>query len=569
MAKAMLQPLQDTFKDLHFPKAGIDISQAFWNQPNRNVGPGKSDYARTAAAGFNVRGFETQTQRNRGGNRPGLAKYIQTQPGGLTWIVQDLNLLVGDGYPPPGGHVQNSQSGRVVTVVTVSQGNVIVANSGDTVWTPAINNSGENPALNFSGLMYSSANNQKLWFADGINYVYYDPSVNTVFPWVIGVYGPTDPNVIAGLIPVNTPKGVLPRDNLGNTPRLICTWRGRIVLSGLLNDPQNWFMSAVADPTNFDYSPPSISPTQAIAGNNAPQGFIGDVVTALVPYTDDVLVFGGDHTIYMMRGDPMAGGQIDLVSDSIGMAWGIPWCKDPYGTIYFVSNKTGIYTLVPGQQPQRISQAIEQLLLPIDTGNNSIRLIWNDRYQGLHVFITPLAAPAATTHFFYEQRTGAWWQDSFGNVNLNPLCCCTFDGNTPGDRAVLIGSWDGFVRTISPTAVDDDGTPIASKVTIGPILTENLDDMLLKDLQGILGQASGTVQYDIFVGPTAEAALASASAFTGTWSVNALTAGRNLTNFIRRSGHAIYIQLSSNVPWAMEQIRARIASLGKVRRRGK
>ena len=574
----MQAPLQESLQALHFPAAGVDLSRAFAAQPNRPVDQmplapeqhfATLVYARTTPLGVNVRGFDVLGQRRRGGSRPGLVKWLPTQPNGVEWVSQDLALLVGSGYPPPGSIMQQSQSGRIVTVVVVSQGQVIVANSGDTTWTAAINNSGESPPLNFSGLMYSSANQQKLWFADGINYVFYDPSINTVQPWVIGTYGPTDQDVISGLIPAGTPKGILPVDDLGNTPRLIETWRGRTVLSGLIDDPQNWFMSAVDDPQNFDYAPPSTSPTQAIAGNNAPAGLIGDVVTGICPYTDDICVFFGDHSIYMMRGDPMAGGQIDLISDAIGGAWGRAWCKDPYGNIYFVSNRTGIYTLVPGQQPQRISQAIEQLLLGIDTGNSSIRLIWDDRYQGLHVFVTPLNAPAPSTHFFYEQRTGAWWVDQFGDPNLDPLCCCTFDGNLPGDRAVLIGSWDGFVRTISPTAVDDDGIAIQSSVMIGPLLTDNLDDMLLKDIQGILGQASGAVTFAVFVGPTAEAALASTPVVSGTWTVTTNLAGRNFTNFVRRSGHAVYIQLSSSVPWALEQIRVRIATQGKVRRRGK
>ncbi len=546
MPKTLQAP--ETFADMPFPKKGIDLFTRF----------GMQRYG-TTPIGQNVRAFEPSTNRSRGGARPGLKKYLPTQPGGLVWVAQDLALLVGT-YPPPGGHsVQASQSGRVVTVVTVSQGNVIVANAGDTVWTPAINNSGETPPLNFSGLMFSSANNQKLWFADGINYVYYDPNINTVLPWVIGTYQPGDTGGTPG-----TPKGVLPRDSLGNTPRLIETWRGRIVVSGLVNDPQNWFMSAVSDPQNFDYAPLSTTPTQAIAGNNAPQGFIGDVVTGIVPYTDDVLVFGGDHSLYMMRGDPMAGGQIDLISDAVGMAWGRAWCKDPMGTIYFVSNKTGIYTLVPGQAPQRISQQIEQLLVNIDTGANAIRLIWNDRFQGLHVFVTPLAAPAATTHFFYETRTGAWWTDVFANHNLDPLCCCVFDGNTPGDRVALIGSWDGYVRAISATAPDDDGTAIASDVVIGPLLTKDLDTVLLKDLQAIMGAASGSVNYAVYAGQTAEIALASQPVATGVWGP-----GRNFSTFVRRAAHALYVRITASNPWAIETIRARIAGQGKVRRRDK
>lgn len=439
---------------------------------------------------------------------------------------------------------QFSNSGRVVTVVAVSQGQVFAANAGDGGWTTTTNASGANPPLNFSGLVFSAPNNQKLYFVDGVNYVYYDPSINTVLPWV----------PIAGLMPV---------DSQNNFARLICTWRGRQVLSGLLLDPQNWFMSAVADPTNWDYSPASFSPAQAIAGNNAPQGLIGDVVTSLCPFSDDVLIFFGDHSIYMMRGDPAAGGQIDLISNNIGGTWGICWAVDPVGNIYFMSNKMGVYTLVPGQAPQRISQAIEQALLAIDTGANNIRLVWDDYFQGLHIYCTPLAGPGVTTHFFYESRTGAWWTEQFGNTNLDPLACCIFDGNTPGDRRVLIGSWDGYVRSIDPSATTDDGTAIASSVLIGPLLTKDLDDVIVKDLQTVLGETSGSVTFNAYVGVTAEAALAAGSVATGPWS-----ASRNLLTPIRRAGHAFYLKISSTNPWAMEQIRVRIATEGKTRRRG-
>ena len=71
----------------------------------------------------------------------------------------------------------------------------------------------------------------------------------------------------------------------------------------------------------------------------------------------------------------------------------------------------------------------------------------------------------------------------------------------------------------------------------------------------------------VYVGVTAEAALASSPVATGTW-----TASRNLTVPVRRAGHAIYVKLSSNVntsQWAMEEIRCRLAVRGKVQRRGK
>lgn len=36
---------------------------------------------------------------------------------------------------------------------------------------------------------------------------------------------------------------------------LISTWNGRVVTCGQVNDSQNWYMSQVNDPNDFDYSP--------------------------------------------------------------------------------------------------------------------------------------------------------------------------------------------------------------------------------------------------------------------------------------------------------------------------
>lgn len=518
-----VRKLGDTVEDIHFPKAGVELACPAWKQPARKVA---GEYARTTRQGKNVRGYEAALQRLRGGSRPGLVKHIAA-PLVAGWVVQHLQTVT-----TAGTGVETNQSGRLVYCVAVSQGNVYTATPGDTSWTAPTNNTGRSPPLNFTGLMQSAANNQKLYFADGVNWTYYDPHAQTVENWTASA-------------------GTLPADEAGNTPRLIATWRGRTVLSGLLLDQQNWFMSRVGDPTDFDYAPLSPGAADAVAGNNSSLGLIGDMVTALIPYTDDVLIFGGDHTIFLMRGDPLAGGQIDLVTNAVGMAWGQAWCMDPAGTVYFMSNRTGVYSYVPGQVPQRISGAVDPLLQNIDTGANSVRLLWNDRYQGFHLFVTPLAAPGATTHYFYEARTGAWWQDSFGNTNLDPLACVTYDGNLPTDRVQLIGSWDGYVRAESFTAADDDGVAIASEVWIGPLTTPTLDEITLKSLQAVLGTGSGAVTWAVYVGATAEAAFTSSAVASGT-----LAAGRNLSGLVGRGGHAVYLKLSSTSQWALEQIRA-------------
>lgn len=536
----MAEPVE-TFLDFHFPKAGLDVAGPFGRQPTRQDKNGV--YVRTAATGQNLRCFEAATGRDRGGSRPGLTKLISTQVNG-TWIVQELSIVSTTNSSIAA--VQQSNSGRVVYLLAVSNGVLKVAQPDDTAWTAVTNNSATTPALNDNGTMMSAPNNQKQYFVDGIHYRYYNPPTNSIETWTA------------------SNGGTLPVDASSNTARLICTWRGRTVLSGVLKDPQNIFMSKVGDPLDFDYAPDQADlATAAVALNLSDLGYIGDVVTALIPYNDDLLIVGGDSSIYVVRGDPTSGGEVDRISDVTGIAFGQAWCKDPYGNVYFFGSKPGIWMMQGGAGiPRRISQPIEPRLEDLDTGALIIRLIWDDRLQTVNVYLTESAAPAATTHFIWDYRANAWWPDVFANTNHNPLCCVAYDGNDADDRVVLLGCWDGYVRALDPDATTDDGTNIASSVLIGPILTQELDEMLLKDIQFVLAEASGTVTWEILAADTAEAAISASARASGT-----AGAGRNPTQPIRVADHAIYIKISATTRWAMEAIRAKFAGRGKVRRR--
>ena len=69
------------------------------------------------------------------------------------------------------------------------------------------------------------------------------------------------------------------------------------------------------------------------------------------------------------------------------MAWGNPWCVGPDGTLYFMSARTGVYAMQPGGQPQRISQQIESLLFPLDTGAKTVRITVKQRADDIYVLI--------------------------------------------------------------------------------------------------------------------------------------------------------------------------------------
>lgn len=542
-------------QDASFPKGGIDQSNPFWKQPPRPGGGGlfaadrdEGDYVKTTRFGRNVRaavGFPGS--RNRGGSRGGLVRYIDAKVSGSTWAVQQLDTLVAIDVSVPGGGVpQTSLSGRVVFLVAVSRGEVYTASPGGTAWSHATNNTGETPPLNADGVMFSAQNIQRLYFCDGINYAYYSPVTDSVEAWTAST------------------AGTLPLDSDNNAATLICTWRGRTVLSGLLKDPQNVFLSAVGDPHDWDYAPASPSQTQAVALNLSDLGFIGEAVTCLIPCTDDVLIVGCVNSIRAIRGDPMAGGQVDLISDSVGMVWGQPYAKDAEGNIYFFSNRAGVFKLNPNSlaPPVKVSGPVDQYMVDLDTGANHVRMAWDDRYDTLQVFVTAISEPTETYHFAYETATRAWWLDRLADTDFDPLAACVLDGNEPGDRVVVLGSWDGYVRTFDPSATADDLLPIESEVWIGPFLTKDMDEVVLSELQAVLAEDSGSVNYAVHVGRSAQEAFESEAFCTGSWD-----AGRGFAEAVRAAGHAIYLRVTSDEPWQLEQIRATLVSSGKATRR--
>ena len=414
---------------------------------------------------------------------------------------------------------------------------------------PVVVGSGLNALSPGAPVVFSAQLNQQLYFADGAIYAYYDAPTDSVKAWTAS-------------------SGSLPKDSAGNCPRLIERWRNRIVLSGLKFDPQNWFMSAVGDATNFNYNPSPALETQAVAGNNTNAGATGDIVTCLIPYSDEILVFGGSHTVYQLTGDPAAGGRIDLVSDSVGMAFGRPWCRDGSGVVYFLSSRGSVYRYVPGGLPERISDPVAELLLTANLGTNLCRMAWDERQRGFHVWFTPTQGTAVSLHYFYDAVNGAWWQDQYANASHNPLAVCQFQADDPTQRQVLLGGRDGFIRFLDPTAADDDGTAINSFVFLPVDGPGDQSALTVADLQCDLDSSSGTINYAVQGASKAQDALNTPTVTqTGSFSQ-----GRNRSQPVRVFGQACWVKLASlnqaGNTWALEwlAVRLRVAK-GSARQR--
>jgi hypothetical protein len=245
---------------------------------------------------------------------------------------------------------------------------------------------------------------------------------------------------------------------------LATVWRGRLVLAADRFNPQNFIMSKVGDPLNWDYT--ATTPDAAFAGNASTAGRIGDPITALMPASDDTLYIGGDHNLWVVRGDPADGGSIDLVSDSIGVYGATAWTKSPDGTLYFIGT-TGLFRIVPGGQPELLSgKQYNQYFAGINRLTKYVTVTWDRDRHGLFMFVTPTSSGTAT-HLFYDQREGGFWEISYPDSH-GPITATVYDGDSPTDRVLLMGGRTGFVQIQSDTNRRDDGTAISCNVVLGP-----------------------------------------------------------------------------------------------------
>ncbi len=528
-------PKQSYQRYIRWPLKGLDENWAYAFQPKSS----RERFGDTTPDLKNVRGYDPATGRARGGQRPGLTRYLNAQHSGSNFIQNINHVTTSTAYSGT-----TTIGSRTIVPCAVANGNVSKFDGSS--FTGATGGSG---ALSSTApVIFSAEVFGKLYFADGASEKLWTASTNTVSAWTPS----------GGTLPISG----------SDTPRLIETWRGRIVLSGVHGDEHNWFMSASGDPLDWNYSSTTKGATIAVAGNNSPAGKVGDVVNCLISWSDDLLIFGGDNTIWQMTGDPALGGQIDKVTDVTGIAWGRPYCRAPGGILYFFGSTGGVYVMTISddggivQLPKRISQAIEERLATVNLNTSIVRMEWDNRQQGFYVFITPLDA-SATTNYFYDQRNDAWYLDVHATANHNPIATHVFDGDDPDDRVVLLGGQDGRIRKINISDKDDDDVAIDSYCVFGPIEFEGaMKAEILTELQAVLGNGSSDVTWEVFTGNSAEDAFnETIVSCGGTWS-----ADRNTSERCRVSGDVLYLKVSNSTlgeAWSIESIAATLRQVGR------
>jgi hypothetical protein len=250
---------------------------------------------------------------------------------------------------------------------------------------------------------------------------------------------------------------VYPGGSAGTMPEkayLICVYRGRLTLAGNPQYPNQWYMSKVADPFDFLYG--ADDPMSAVAGNNADAGQCPDIVRSLISFHDDYLIFGCASTIWILRGDPVAGGSLDNLSDTTGMFGSNSWCFDDNRNLYFWGSG-GLYEIKSDFSGIR---NLTEMVLPdiindeaADPSTHRITMGYDKKRHGIVVAITVLAT-GANSNYFYSFKTAGFYPESYPN-ECGPYSLFYYDANDTAYADLLVGCKDGYIRKFSTSATDD------------------------------------------------------------------------------------------------------------------
>jgi len=307
----------------------------------------------------------------------------------------------------------------------------------------------------------------------------------------------------AGDVPLNAKFGVF--------------WHSRLLLAGFPDVGAKLVGSAIGDVRNWDAFPSREELGSAfLLSLNEVDEAPPDVITGLIDARDDLLIVGGTRTITRLTGDPRAGGSFHNLSTEIGMAWGQAWCKDRQNRIYFFGvNPPGLYGVGEsgGIIPLTDRTLEDTEFQDIDFSTSHIRLFWNPRDDGIHIFQFPFGSGgSARKAWFWEYRTHDLvqrppiWTDTFGLPAVQPTAACVLAGIVADERRLVLGCEDGGLRVWDADAGSDDITAIDSDVLFPPVITQSAGQTIaVRGLKLFMGANSNAAQVRYHASAVADA----------------------------------------------------------------
>lgn len=351
-------------------------------------------------------------------------------------------------------------------------------------------------------------------------------------------------------------------------------YRGRTVLAGDRAHPHQWYMARQNNPYDWTYG--TLDAQSAVAGSAADAGEIGDILTALVPYKDDYLLFGGTHSIWRMNGDPAAGGRLAEVSLITGIFGARSWSFDDEENFYFTGNG-GIFVLPPqvGMTPKDLTEE----LLPdfwsdwgLDSSLHTVHMAYDKFNHGILLNRT-LLSDGTNDNYWIDSRTKGFFPESYP-ADSGIYSLYNYDAVDPDFQTLILGTKGGYLKQFDATTKNDDTgastTPIDSSVVFGPILigagVDNKSKINLATYA--LSTDSDGVTSSIFTHPLAEKLIdgIDGGTLSAKMSKTITPTTRSIKNRQKTSGTFLGLRLRNNTAsesWGLESIVINVSPSGR------
>ena len=101
-------------------------------------------------------------------------------------------------------------------------------------------------------------------------------------------------------------------------------YRDRMILAGADNAI---YMSRQSDYSDWDYGATFEDSARAFILQLSHAALVGPKPTALIPFEDKFLLAASARSLWVVRGDPVAGGQLDEISSHVGIVSSRAWCR--------------------------------------------------------------------------------------------------------------------------------------------------------------------------------------------------------------------------------------------------
>ena len=517
--------------ELRFPLAGVVRRVGYFDSANARP-PYPTPWA------VNVRAEDPLAKRLRGGSRPGLTKYLDDDLGDVTGLLP-LATSSADGASSAIAVVADEALGVIEDgAVTYPEGNLLDNNGVEILDNNGVEILADTGSVPATCFLVSAG--QKV-FAIAAEAV----TVLDVASGVIDTLTAT-----TGTVPTGCTFGAVYRNRLflaGGDNSVFCSRQGNF---------RDWDYGADEE----DHGAATIFQLSEAAG-------LGGLPTAMVPHRDAFLLAATVNDLWVVQGDPVAGGKLRNVSRDVGIAGPRAWCKAGDDVLFLSAD--GLYMVrASGEGLKLLSdERIPEDLVDVPA-TTTIALAYHHATKGVHIFLTP--ATGSGTHWFFDFQTGGFWADRF-QTDHEPAAVCRF-----GEDLLIAGA-DGYLRYVGGD--DDDGEAIESHVLIGPLrLAATGNVAILTELDGSLGIGSGDVTWRIVIGNSAEEACENAKTAVELYlagSVSAaeayaetngtLEAGRNRRKNPRIRGAWYVIWLQSTAKWAYEWIMLQGIEAGRYR----